>query len=112
MSRKRLLPGSIPTLNLPKKSFESEPSTSRRVLERHATDEEESTSTLTRPQSSIVYKNLDDFKKKVDKLKLVGWSRTSAENHYVLEHFDGKHALPVYSIRVDSGLGFSLSIFG
>ena len=37
-TRKRLLPGAIPTLNLPQKSFETE-TKPRRPLKRHETDE-------------------------------------------------------------------------
>ena len=111
VSRKRLLPGSIPTLNLPKKSFERDPeetSSLRKSPKRqHSSGESSSSST----QSTIVYKNLDDFKAKVEKLKMVGWSRKVGENDYVIEHYDGKHALRLYSITIDSGLEFFVLVF-
>ena len=62
---KTLKPGSIPTINLPKKSHEeSKPSTSRWVIEKKE---------LMVP--SKAYKNINDLKSKVSKLVLKGWSR-------------------------------------
>ena len=57
-TRKRLLPGAIPTLNLPQKSFETE-TKPRRPLKRHETDEG-SPAASTSKESSRVYKHLDD----------------------------------------------------
>ena len=54
----RLLPGAIPTLNLPQKSFETE-TKPRRPLKRHETDEG-SPAASTSKESSRVYKHLDD----------------------------------------------------
>lgn len=105
-SRKRLVPGSISTLNLPKKSFEDTPSTSRRVLLKRPAASSSSS------QPKVLYKSLNDFKSNADRLLLTGWSRKSDENFYVLEYFDDKHALPLYSIRINSGLEFSICIFG
>ena len=34
------------------------------------------------------------------------------EDTFTLEYFDSEHAIPVYSVRVDSGLGFSVAVFG
>ena len=45
-------------------------------------------------------------------MKLSGWSRKETEDTFTLEYFDSEHAIPVYSVRVDSGLGFSVAIFG
>ena len=39
-------------------------------------------------------------------------SRKETEDTFTLEYFDSEHAIPVYSVRVDSGLGFSVAIFG
>ena len=43
---------------------------------------------------------------------LAGWARCSSESAYVLNYFDGKHALPLYSIRINSGLEFDILAFG
>ena len=106
-----MIPGAIPSLNLPKKSFQSE-SASRRKLECHTESSAASSTSETETVSNRVYKHLDDFKRKVSKVKLSGWSRNEREQDFVIEYFDGKHALPVYSVTVDSGLGFSVAVFG
>ena len=103
-SRKTLVPGAVPTLNLPAKSFESAPSTSRRVLVKRTLPDVE--------KPKVLYKSLDDFKTKADRLLLTGWRRNASEDTYVLEYFDAKHALPFYSIRINSGLEFDVYVFG
>ena len=59
-----------------------------------------------------MHQHLNEFKRKVAAVKLSGWSRKEYEQHFVLEYADTKHALPVYSVTVDSGLGFSVAVFG
>ena len=59
-----------------------------------------------------MYQHLNEFKRKVAAVKLSGWSRKEYEQHFVIEYADTKHALPVYSVTVDSGLGFSVAVFG
>ena len=108
-TRKKLLPGSIPTLNLPQKTFETETKPRRELLRLETNVDSPSTS----KESSIkVYQHLNEFKRKVATVKLSGWSRKEYEQHFVLEYADTKHALPVYSVTVDSGLGFSIAVFG
>ena len=107
-TRKKLLPGAIPTLNLPQKTFETE-TKPRREIVRLETD---AGCSSTSKQSSKVYQHLNEFKRKVAAVKLSGWSRKEYEQHFVLEYADTKHALPVYSVTVDSGLGFSVAVFG
>ena len=109
-TRKRLLPGAIPTLNLPQKSFETE-TKPRRPLKRHKPDEG-SPAASTSKESSRVYKHLDDFKHRVTAVKLTGWSRKEHEQKFIFDYFDDRHGLPIYSLIVDSGLGFSITVFG
>ena len=45
-------------------------------------------------------------------MKLTGWSRKEHEQKFIFEYFDDRHALPVYSLIVDSGLGFSITVLG
>lgn len=97
-------------MHLPRKTFEGD-AKSRRVIERHESGET-SGSAETSIVNRFLYKHLDDFKHKISSLKLTGWSRKEREEDYLLEYFDNKHALPVYSVRVDSGLGFSIAVFG
>ena len=108
-TRKKLLPGAIPTLNLPQKTFETETKPRRELVRLETNVDSPSTS----KQSSVkVYQHLNEFKRKVATVKLSGWSRKEYEQHFVLEYADTKHALPVYSVTVDSGLGFSVAVFG
>lgn len=99
-TRKKLSPEAVPTLNLPKKLFESDKQP-RRIIQKHETDERSETqSKVTR-----VYKHLDDLKKAIARVKLSGWSGKEMEDTFRLEYFDSEHAIPVYSVRMDSGLG-------
>ena len=93
-THKKLLPGAIPTLNLPQRTFETE-TKPRREIVRLETDVGCSS---TSKQSSKVYQHLNEFKRKVAVVKLSGWSRKEYEQHFVLEYADTKHALPVYSL--------------
>ena len=61
-TRKRLLPGAIPTLNLPPKSFETE-TKPRRPLKRHETYEEWSMFCLS-GSAKISWKNILDVREK------------------------------------------------
>ena len=98
---KKLKRGSIPTVNLPKKSLDDpNPSTSRRIIEKKEFI------------PSKVYKNISDLHSKVSKLNLKGWSKKPDENSFTLEYFDGKHALPLYCVRIDSNLRFEVASFG
>ena len=84
---KTLKRGSIPTINLPKKSHEeSKSSTSRRIIEKKEL------------APSKVYKDINDLKSKVSKLGLTGWSRKFDESTFRLDYFDGKHALPKHPL--------------
>ena len=107
-TRKKLLPGAIPTLNLPQKTFETE-TKPRREIVRLETD---AGCPSTSKQSSKVYQHLNEFKHKVAAVKLSGWSKKEYEQHFVLEYADTKHALLVYSVTADSCLGFSVAVFG
>ena len=105
-----MLPGTIQTLNLPQKSFETE-TKPRRPLKRHETHQE-SPAASTSKESSRVYKHLDDFKPRVVAVKLTNCSRKEHKQKLIFEYFDGKHTLPIFSLIVDSGLGFSIAVFG
>ena len=61
---------------------------------------------------SIVYKNIDDVKAKVSRLLLRGWFKEPSENALTLNYFDGRHALPLYSVNIQSDLKFTIACFG
>ncbi len=99
-------PEAVPTLNLAKKLFESDKQP-RRIIQRHETEKRGETQSKAR-----VYKHLDDFKSAIACVKLSGRSRKETKESFTLEYFDSEHAVPLYSVRVDSGLGFSVAVFG
>ncbi len=86
---------------MPKKTFDAEPEP-RREIQRQETPH----------KKTRVYKHLDEFKRAIARTKLSSWSRKETEHHCTLEYFDSQHATPLYTIRVDSGLGFSVAVFG
>ena len=63
---------------------------------------------------TLYFKNLSDFTRHIDSLKLSGWSRsTQGDNSSVaLRMFDGVPHMPKYQLIVDSSLGFSFSVYG
>ena len=102
--RKRLVVGAVSTQNLPIKSISPSPVTTRREL--------------VRPKLAVavpvVYRNIEQFKKKILALKLRGWSKTEGNdvnNDVLFELFDQTHVLPKLSLRVDSGLHFTVGAF-
>lgn len=111
-TRKTLRTGPVPTLNLPIKSHTSKQSEDlppRRYLTLHIDDKAKTkVPSVCRPY----FKNLDDFRKHVDSLKLNGWTKSTKEDISVaFSMFDGIHHLPKYQVTVDSSLGFSASIW-
>jgi len=97
---KRLVPGAIPTLNLPEKSI---PSTStsapRRELVRHEL------------KRKPLYTSLDYLKKKAEKLKLTGWSKSVNENNATLVLWDEIYALPKLVVTIEDSLNLTVAVY-
>ena len=97
---KRLVPGAIPTLNLPEKSI---PSTStsapRRELVRHEL------------KRKPYYTSLDDLKKKAEKLKLTGWSKSVSEKYATLVLWDEIYALPKLAVTIEDSLNLTVAVY-
>ncbi len=74
---KRLVAGAVPTLNLPEKSI---PPTTSSAPRRELVRQE----LKPKPQ----YSNLEDLKKKVEKLNLSGWTRKVDANNVKFALFD------------------------
>lgn len=98
-TRKRLVPGAVPTLNLPVKSIPTSTTTARRELVRHELDK------------PIVYHNLDNFKKRVLSLKMKGWLKTENEDSVIFEFWNPTFSLPKLTCSVASGLDFSVAVY-
>ena len=109
-TRKRLLPNAVPTLNLTTKTIQSNPVavTPRRQLERG----EPSLASTSQENETMTYKDLDNFIAKIKNLKLEGWVTTIKDEEVWVKHFDLEHALPKFSLKVNSGLNFSLFVYG
>lgn len=60
------------------------------------------------------FKNVGDFIKNVDNLKLSGWTRSTKEDNssIAFSMFDSINHLPKYQVTVDSSLRFSVSVYG
>ncbi len=97
---KRLVPGAIPSINLPEKSI---PSTSTTAPRRELVRQE--------PKPKPSYSSLEDFKKKVEKLKLTGWTRSVNENNVTFVLWDEIFAVPKLYVKVETSLNFSISAY-
>ena len=112
-TRKTLRTGTVPTLNLPVKSHASKQSDDlpREYLTLTVDDKAKPTvPSFCKPS----FKNVGDFTKHVDSLKLSSWTRSTKEDNssIAFSMFDGIHHLPKKQVMVDSGLGFSVSVYG
>ena len=61
----------------------------------------------------VVYRNIEHFRKKILALKLRGWCKTenNDDNNVLFELFNPTHILPKLSLRVGSGLNFTVGAF-
>ena len=94
------MPGAVPSLNLPEKSVPSTSTTApRRKLVRHE------------PKPTQQYSSLEDLKKKVEKLKLTGWTRNVNETNVTFELWDDTFAPPKFSVTINTSLEFSIYVY-
>ena len=112
--RKTLRTDPVPTLNLPIKSHARKQSNNlppREYLTLHVDDKAKPTvPSVCKP----CFKNLGDFIRHVDSLKLSGWTRSTKEDNssIAFSMFDGIHHLPKDQVTGDSSLVFSASVYG
>ena len=98
-------PGSIPTLNMPKKSIETSVINERKprtVVKEHPVRER------------AYYKHLDDLKSRINDLKtLKDWTLSINEKEILLSYTSTLYqaALPYLTIIIDDGLGFTIQVF-
>ena len=100
--------GAVPTINLPRKSHDTENnvSTPRRQLPSIVKDIE--------PPVIIKdsYKNFAEFRNKVKSLKLNGWVYVATDTNVHFKYFDIKFVRPVYEIIVKADLQFTCIYLG
>ena len=102
--RKKLKLYIIPTLNLPTKSHETVPPPERnppRIRE-----------SLPPPKESSCYKDVDDFIKRIGKLKISPWTfRLREDKRIYIELLETGHILPRIQIRVNETLDISIFVY-
>ena len=104
------IPGSLPTLNLSVKSFQSQkyerPTGS--MEKRTALNAANSSAT----QSSPVYRTRNEFIKRIEKLKLPsGWEIKGKGNFTSISVMDSTHVIPKTKILVQESLNFELLVY-
>lgn len=103
--RKKLKPGSIPTVNMPKKSHTSNEIKTRvyrSIVKDHISVER------------AYYKNITDLKIKLQSLKtLSGWEISYNEHYVILTYKSRQHDvfLPYLTLVIDTGLGFTVQVY-
>ena len=97
--RKRLLPGAVPSLNLPVKSIPSSATTTRRELVRKE---------LGKP---VVYHNLESLIKRILKIKMKGWIKMKMSISVIFEFWNPRFSFPKITFSVTSGLKFSVAVY-
>ena len=109
VDRKKVRFGSLPTQNLPRRSFEkkaeSRSSSSSQIEKRKIQEQSEK-------KPKRVYKDFVFFSKSVSKLKLNGWDRKLQENRYTFEKKETGFIASKIKVIVDESLEFSVAVFG
>lgn len=112
-SRKTLLFGALPLLNLPEKSHPSsiKPVTSEPAFglrSGHVRIEENVCPIECKPY----FNTLSEYKAHLVTLKLTGWTVDSRDDKVVFSWFDGAHNVAKFEVTIDCSLGFSVSVYG
>ena len=58
-----------------------------------------------------MYKSLDDLRKKSEKLKLTGWSKTVNENNATFVLWDQTYALPKLAVTIEDSLDLTVVVY-
>ena len=102
-SRKKLKPGSIPTLMMPMKSHATN-AKQRRKIER---------SEYVQPKSkSYIYRSFKDLSLRVKNLKLAEWIVVCSEDRVILQKQEADCFIPRYEICIDDSLGYYIQVYG
>ena len=119
-TRSSVIPGELPTLNLPMKSFQSPPSTPRlsslNIITKRLSFQQDINVPLSSSSSSTVtspsYKSFAEFKERSLALKLPnGWTMNTTSECFVVSFSDGFHMVPKFEFFVSEDLSFILRVF-
>ena len=105
------VPGSLPTLNLPVKSFSSNPYSSRgtQSIEKRQQTQIEKTFPVN---DDPCYKSYWEFLQRIGKLKLkYGWEIKEKAETVSICNFENEFSVPKYEIIVTSDLGFNILVY-
>ena len=102
MTKKRVIFGSLPTLNMPCRSHEVKlpiPRTPRKII--------------TNAEDNYVHKSFADVNNVLKKLKCwPEWSIEYCSDRSILKHFQPPYLIPSYEIMIDDSLGFTITASG
>ena len=105
MIKKRLVFGAIPTLNMPKKSHEIEPISSRRPLPDRPLQ--------VTPSSNSCYKSLEELSNRARGLKcLADWVSKFSVAKAVFKKMVEPYMLHHLEVIVDDSLAFNVKVYG
>jgi len=101
------IPGTLPTLNLPQKSF-SVPKVERPTV----SIQKRAESHVVAAESPDCYKSIAEFNVRVRKLKLsLGWEIKEAAEFILILYMDSEHVIPKYQIFVKNDLSYNLLVY-
>ena len=117
-TRSSVIPGELPTLNLPLKSFNSPPTTPRQsslnIITKRLSFQQDissystSSSTVTAP----TYRSFAEFKERSLAMKIPsGWAKNTISECFVVSFSDGIHMVPKFELFVSEDLSFILRVF-
>ena len=109
-----LIPGALPTLNLPIKSIPSSSSTVKPRKSADAIQEKKSLHASFVPvndQPAECYKSFDEFSTRANALKLTAWNISNNVNNILSFSFaDQIHMIPKYEIYLEEDLSFNICV--
>ncbi|XP_047137374.1 uncharacterized protein LOC124813866 [Hydra vulgaris] len=105
--RKTLRLGVVPTLNLPVKSHPTTKPTERRHL-----NIVKDRTTINKNAYKPVYNTFEEFKMRIQKLKLNEWEISIFDETVLFKHMENPFLLSKFEVFVDTSLDYSCIVFG
>ena len=114
-TKTNLVPKSIPTLNLPVKSFSKDPTIQKRSItsiEKREAAVVQYGNAKSFLNPSDCYKSFTDFLQRIEKLKLQGWEIKRINNIIIsITKYDTEHVLSKIEMQVDQHLHYKILCF-
>ena len=104
MLKKKLKPGSLPTLNMPLKSHNKETKTRRKITKVFSHEE-------NKPKKTYVYESFLELTNQIQSLKISSWSIKYDTDRIVLKMYQDKGIVPKYEVCIDDSLGYSIAVY-